>query len=49
RSAAEMMMAHHSGKIINIASTGAIRGGRGQTNYASAKGGLISFTRACAV
>lgn len=47
--AAEMMMANHSGKIINIASTGAIRGGRGQTNYASAKGGLLSFTRACAV
>ncbi len=47
--AAEMMMANHSGKIINISSIGAIRGGRGQTNYASAKGGLISFTRACAV
>lgn len=47
--AAEMMMTNHSGKIINIASVGAIRGGRGQTNYASAKGGLISFTRACAV
>ncbi len=47
--AAEMMMLNHSGKIINIASTGAIRGGRGQTNYASAKGGLVSFTRACAV
>jgi 3-oxoacyl-[acyl-carrier protein] reductase len=49
RLAAEMMMTHHSGKIINIASTGAIRGGRGQANYASAKGGLVSFTRACAV
>lgn len=47
--AVEMMMPNHSGKIINIASTGAIRGGRGQTNYASAKGGLVSFTRACAV
>jgi 3-oxoacyl-[acyl-carrier protein] reductase len=49
RAAAEMMMTNHSGKIINISSIGAIRGGRGQTNYASAKGGLISFTRACAV
>jgi 3-oxoacyl-[acyl-carrier protein] reductase len=49
KSAAEMMIPGHSGKIINIASTGAIRGGRGQTNYASAKGGLVSFTRACAV
>ncbi len=49
RQAAELMMAQHSGKIINIASIGAIRGGRGQTNYASAKGGLMSFTVACAV
>ena len=47
--AAEMMMANHSGKIINISSIGSIKGGRGQTNYASAKGGLISFTRSCAV
>ncbi len=47
--AAEMMMLNHYGKIINIASIGAIKGGRGQTNYAAAKGGLISFTRACAV
>ncbi len=39
--AAEMMMAHHSGKIINVSSIGAIRGGRGQTNYAAAKGGLM--------
>ncbi len=47
--AAEMMMAHHSGKIINVSSIGAIRGGRGQTNYAAAKGGLISFTISSAV
>jgi 3-oxoacyl-[acyl-carrier protein] reductase len=47
--AAEIMMANHSGKIINMSSVGAIRGGRGQTNYASAKGGLISFTTSCAV
>lgn len=49
KQAGEMMMANHSGKIINISSIGAIKGGRGQTNYASAKGGLLSFTRACAV
>jgi 3-oxoacyl-[acyl-carrier protein] reductase len=49
KKAGEMMMANHSGNIINIASTGAIIGGRGQTNYASSKGGLVSFTRACAV
>ncbi len=47
--AAEMMMLNHYGKIINIASIGAIKGGRGQTNYSAAKGGLISFSRACAV
>ncbi len=47
--AAEIMMANHSGKIINVSSIGAIRGGRGQTNYSSAKGGLMSFTKACAV
>jgi 3-oxoacyl-[acyl-carrier protein] reductase len=49
RSAAELMMFHRAGKIINIASVSAVRGGRGQTNYAAAKGGLVAFTRACAV
>jgi len=49
RYAAEMMLPNHSGKIINISSTGAIKGGRGQTNYAASKGGLVAFTRACAV
>jgi 3-oxoacyl-[acyl-carrier protein] reductase len=44
-----MMMLQHAGKIINISSVSAIKGGRGQTNYAASKGGLISFTRACAV
>ena len=49
RSAAELMMFHRAGKIINIASVSAVKGGRGQTNYAAAKGGLVAFTRACAV
>jgi 3-oxoacyl-[acyl-carrier protein] reductase len=49
RHAAEMMLPNHAGKIINMASVSALRGGRGQTNYASAKGGLVAFTRACAV
>jgi 3-oxoacyl-[acyl-carrier protein] reductase len=49
KAAVEMMLLQHSGKIINIASVGAVRGGRGQANYASAKGGLVAFTRACAV
>ncbi len=47
--AVELMLPGHQGKIINIASIRAIRGGTGQTNYASAKGGLVSFTRACSV
>lgn len=47
--AVEMMLPNHRGKIINIASTSAMRGGKGQANYAAAKGGLVSFTRACAV
>lgn len=49
RMAAELMVPRHCGKMINIASVSGIRGGRGQTNYASAKGGLISFSRACAI
>ncbi|RMG04936.1 MAG: glucose 1-dehydrogenase [Nitrospirae bacterium] len=47
--AAEIMMPRGKGKIINISSVSAIRGGRGQTNYAAAKGGLISLTRSASV
>lgn len=47
--AVEMMLPRHAGKIINIASVGAIRGATGQANYAASKGGLVAFTRACAV
>ncbi|HBD06908.1 MAG TPA: beta-ketoacyl-ACP reductase [Syntrophobacteraceae bacterium] len=49
RLAVERMLPRHAGKIINIASVSAIQGGRGQANYAAAKGGLVAFTRACAV
>jgi 3-oxoacyl-[acyl-carrier protein] reductase len=49
RMAAELMVPRHSGKIINIASVAALQAGRGQTSYAAAKGGLVSFTRACAI
>jgi len=49
RAAAELMLVRHAGKIINMASISSIKGGRGQVNYAAAKGGLVSFTRACAV
>jgi len=49
RKAAEMMMVKHSGKIINISSIASLKAVRGQSNYAASKGGLLSFTRACAV
>ena len=48
RAAMPLMLPHHAGKIINVASVSALRGGRGQANYAAAKGGLVAFTRACA-
>ena len=37
------------GAIVNVSSVAAIRGGRGQTNYAAAKGAVLAFTRAVAV
>ncbi len=49
RAAAARMIPRHAGKIINISSIAAIRSSRGQSNYAASKGGLVSFTRACAV
>jgi 3-oxoacyl-[acyl-carrier protein] reductase len=49
RAAAELMLVRHAGKIINMASISSIKGGRGQVNYAAAKGGLVSFSRACAI
>jgi 3-oxoacyl-[acyl-carrier protein] reductase len=36
------------GRIINISSVAALRGNYGQSNYAAAKGGLISLTRSLA-
>ena len=49
RHAVEMMLRQGGGKIVNIASASADVGGRGQTNYAAAKGGLLAFSRAGAV
>jgi 3-oxoacyl-[acyl-carrier protein] reductase len=42
------MIEQEWGRIINISSVAALRGSYGQTNYSSAKGGLISFTRSLA-
>ena len=49
RHAVEMMLRQGGGTIVNIASASADVGGRGQTNYAAAKGGLVAFSRAGAV
>jgi 3-oxoacyl-[acyl-carrier protein] reductase len=49
RHAVEMMLRQGGGKIVNIASASVDVGGRGQTNYAAAKGGLVAFSRAGAV
>jgi 3-oxoacyl-[acyl-carrier protein] reductase len=49
RHAVEMMLRQGGGKIVNLASASAVSGGRGQTNYAASKGGLVAFSRASAV
>jgi 3-oxoacyl-[acyl-carrier protein] reductase len=49
RAAVPFMVAQRRGKIINISSVSAEKGGRGQTNYAASKGALNAFTRALAV
>lgn len=43
------MMRNRSGKIINISSVSAEKGGRGQSNYAASKGAINSFTKSMAV
>ncbi|MCW5588994.1 MAG: 3-oxoacyl-ACP reductase FabG [Legionellales bacterium] len=43
------MMRKRSGKIINISSVAAEKGGRGQTNYAASKGAINAFTKSLAV
>lgn len=48
KSASRMMIGQNYGKIINITSSSAILGGAGETNYASAMGGVISFTKSLA-
>ncbi len=49
RAVAQPMMLQKRGRIINLSSAAATRGGRGQTNYAASKGAVEAFTRACAV
>lgn len=49
RAALQAMWPAGRGAIVNLASVAALRGGRGQTNYAAAKGAVLSFTRAVAM
>ncbi|HEX5386340.1 MAG TPA: acetoacetyl-CoA reductase [Gemmatimonadales bacterium] len=44
----EGMLARRYGRIINISSVNGLKGQFGQTNYSSAKAGLLGFTRSLA-
>ncbi|WP_328689250.1 3-oxoacyl-ACP reductase FabG [Streptomyces caniferus] len=46
---APLMLRRRYGRIVNISSSAASKPGRGQSNYAAAKGGLEAFTKAMAV
>jgi 3-oxoacyl-[acyl-carrier protein] reductase len=48
RAVLKTMIGQRFGRIINLASPSALLGRAGQTNYAAAKGGVISFTRSLA-
>ncbi|RTL33692.1 MAG: 3-oxoacyl-ACP reductase FabG [Rhodocyclaceae bacterium] len=49
RAFAGLMLRQRYGRIVNISSSAASKPGRGQSNYAAAKGGLEAFTKAMAV
>ncbi len=49
RAVAPYMISRRRGRIVNISSVSAEKGGRGQTNYAASKGAINAFTRALAV
>ena len=42
------MIGRNGGAIVNLSSISALGGAAGQTNYAAAKGGIISFTKSLA-
>ncbi len=48
RSALKIMLKQRNGRIINISSVVGLKGNIGQANYASAKAGIIGFTKAVA-
>ncbi len=41
----QKMIRNKAGKVVNMASVSGLRASRGQSNYSSAKAGLIAFTR----
>lgn len=43
------MISRRAGRIINVSSVSAEKGGRGQTNYAASKGAINALTKALAV
>jgi 3-oxoacyl-[acyl-carrier protein] reductase len=49
RAVAPHMVSKRAGRIVNLSSVSAAKGGRGQTNYAASKGAIDAFTRALAV
>ena len=49
RAAASFMLRQRWGRIINVSSVTAVRGAKGQANYAASKGGVNALTRALAV
>jgi len=49
RACAKFMVLGRWGRIINLSSVVANRGGRGQSNYAAAKAGIEGLTRALAI
>ena len=49
RAVARHMISKRSGRIVNLGSVAARKGGRGQSNYAASKGAIEAFTTAMAV
>ena len=49
RAVSRHMISKRSGRIVNLSSVAAAKGGRGQSNYAASKGAIEAFTQAMAV